>query len=217
MKMNKFNMFITAVCVLFLINAIIFTKNDRPPFTNPCFTNPRFTNPCFTNPRFTNPRFTNPCFTNPRFTNLCFTKSVFYKSLFYKSVFYKSAFLQIHVLQIRVLQILVLQIRVLQIHLLQIQSVFYESNPVLVLQYAGEMDLVDLFEDCSGYDFDFVDELQEDQVCPICKRAMRDPVQIVECGHQCCEYCLMMSQRYGRFMYKHIHVFPGYKFSTYFC
>ncbi|XP_068698302.1 TNF receptor-associated factor 6-like isoform X9 [Montipora foliosa] len=56
---------------------------------------------------------------------------------------------------------------------------------------------MDLFEDCAGYDFDFVDELQEDQVCPICKGAMRDPVQIVECGHQCCEYCLMMSQRDG--------------------
>ena len=73
-----------------------------------------------------------------------------------------------------------------------------------------------LFEDCAGYDFDFVDELQEDQVCPICKGAMRDPVQIVECGHQCCEYCLRRSQRYGRYMYKHIHVFPGYKFLSSF-
>ncbi|XP_068724824.1 TNF receptor-associated factor 5-like isoform X2 [Montipora capricornis] len=53
----------------------------------------------------------------------------------------------------------------------------------------------DLFDDCTGYDFDFVDELQEDQVCPICKGAMRDPVQIVECGHQFCEYCFRRSQR----------------------
>ena len=41
-----------------------------------------------------------------------------------------------HLLQIHVLQIHVLQIRVLQIHVLQIQSVFYKSNPVLILQYA---------------------------------------------------------------------------------
>ena len=45
--------------------------------------------------------------------------------------------LQIRVLQIGVLQIHFLQIRVLQIRVLQIQSVFYKSNPVHVLQYAG--------------------------------------------------------------------------------
>ena len=50
--------------------------------------------------------------------------------------------LQIRVLQIRVLQIRVLQIRVLQIRVLQIQSVFYKSNPVHVLQYAGSTCLV---------------------------------------------------------------------------
>ena len=41
-------------------------------------------------------------------------------------------FLQIHLLQIHVLQI-----PVLQIHVLQIQSIFYISNPVNILQYAG--------------------------------------------------------------------------------
>ena len=56
-------------------------------------------------------------------------------------------------------------------------------------------------DDCAGYDFDFVDGLQEDQFCPICKGVIRDPLQIVECGHQCCEYCFTRSQRYGRYMY----------------
>ena len=58
-------------------NAIIFTKNAKPPFTNPCFRNPCFTNPCFIIPRFTNPCFTNPRFTNLRFTNPCFTNPCF--------------------------------------------------------------------------------------------------------------------------------------------
>ena len=47
--------------------------------------------------------------------------------------------LQIHVLQIHVLQIRVLQIHVLQICVLQIQSMFYKSNPVLILQYAATL------------------------------------------------------------------------------
>ena len=68
-------------------NAIIFTKNDRPPFPNPCFTNP-----CFTNPRFTNPCFYKSVFYKSACYKSVFYKSVFYKSSFYKSMFYKSVF-----------------------------------------------------------------------------------------------------------------------------
>ena len=43
-----------------------------------------------------------------------------------------------------------------------------------------------------GFDFVFVSELSQEQKCPICLLAMRDPVQ-TECGHRFCGSCLLKS------------------------
>lgn len=41
-----------------------------------------------------------------------------------------------------------------------------------------------------GYDYEFVPQLAEDFICPICHLAMRDPVQTTICGHLFCRDCL---------------------------
>ncbi|XP_078371051.1 TNF receptor-associated factor 6-like isoform X1 [Oculina patagonica] len=41
-----------------------------------------------------------------------------------------------------------------------------------------------------GYDYEFVDEVSENQKCPVCLLPMRDAVQTTECGHRFCKDCL---------------------------
>ena len=36
----------------------------------------------------------------------------------------------------------------------------------------------------------FVGELDKSLECPVCFSALRDPVQVVPCGHRVCESCL---------------------------
>jgi len=45
-----------------------------------------------------------------------------------------------------------------------------------------------------GFDFIYEDELSQEQKCPICLLAMRNPVQ-TRCGHRFCESCLLESFR----------------------
>ena len=41
-----------------------------------------------------------------------------------------------------------------------------------------------------GYDFVFISAVPDDFVCPVCKLTMKDPMQIVGCGHRLCNICL---------------------------
>ena len=41
----------------------------------------------------------------------------------------------------------------------------------------------------SGYDEEFVNEVEEDLICFICKLTLREPVQ-TRCGHRFCNTCL---------------------------
>ena len=41
----------------------------------------------------------------------------------------------------------------------------------------------------SGYDEEFVNEVDEDLICFICKLTLREPVQ-TRCGHRFCNACL---------------------------
>ena len=41
-----------------------------------------------------------------------------------------------------------------------------------------------------GFDVEFVTEPIIDVECVICKLTMRNPVQIVSCGHRFCERCI---------------------------
>ncbi|XP_073248340.1 TNF receptor-associated factor 4-like isoform X2 [Porites lutea] len=41
-----------------------------------------------------------------------------------------------------------------------------------------------------GYDYDFITRVPEDWICLVCHLAMKDPVQIVGCGHRLCNICM---------------------------
>ena len=41
-----------------------------------------------------------------------------------------------------------------------------------------------------GYEYEFVDNVADNQKCPVCLLPMRDAVQTSECGHRFCEDCL---------------------------
>ena len=41
-----------------------------------------------------------------------------------------------------------------------------------------------------GYDYDFIISVPEDWICLVCHLAMKDPVQIVGCGHRLCNICM---------------------------
>lgn len=40
-----------------------------------------------------------------------------------------------------------------------------------------------------GYDYEFASNVPEDLVCLVCKLTLKEPVQIVECGHRLCSIC----------------------------
>ena len=39
----------------------------------------------------------------------------------------------------------------------------------------------------SGYDCDFVNDVSEELTCVVCHLVLREPVQLVECGHRICK------------------------------
>ncbi|XP_078342900.1 TNF receptor-associated factor 5-like isoform X1 [Oculina patagonica] len=41
-----------------------------------------------------------------------------------------------------------------------------------------------------GYDYEFTSRVPEDRKCPVCRSTMKDPVQIVGCGHRLCKICM---------------------------
>ena len=40
-----------------------------------------------------------------------------------------------------------------------------------------------------GYDYEFTGKVPEDYECLVCHLPMKDPVQIVQCGHKLCSIC----------------------------
>lgn len=41
-----------------------------------------------------------------------------------------------------------------------------------------------------GYDYEFTGEVPDDCRCLVCQLPMKDPVQIVQCGHRLCNICM---------------------------
>ncbi|XP_022809455.1 TNF receptor-associated factor 6-like, partial [Stylophora pistillata] len=40
-----------------------------------------------------------------------------------------------------------------------------------------------------GYDFEFTSEVPNDFECPVCQLTIKDPIQIIGCGHRLCKIC----------------------------
>lgn len=47
-----------------------------------------------------------------------------------------------------------------------------------------------------GYEYEFIDNVSDNQICPVCLLPMRDAVQTKECGHRFCKDCLHGILRY---------------------
>ncbi len=81
-------------------------------------------------------------------------------------------------------------------------------SPLILLKMERELSLSSLAdelgnpayeannESVGGYDADFVEELDDDFRCVVCLDAMKDPYQIVPCGHRFCRSCLEQLFRY---------------------
>lgn len=41
-----------------------------------------------------------------------------------------------------------------------------------------------------GYEYEFTGEVPDDCECLVCQLPMKDPVQIVQCGHRLCNICM---------------------------
>ena len=41
-----------------------------------------------------------------------------------------------------------------------------------------------------GYDYEFTSGVPEDWKCLVCHLTLKDPVQIVGCGHRLCNICM---------------------------
>lgn len=50
-----------------------------------------------------------------------------------------------------------------------------------------------------GYDYKFLEKPKRRFQCPLCSKAMREPVQVSTCGHRFCDTCLQEFLRYEAF------------------
>lgn len=48
-----------------------------------------------------------------------------------------------------------------------------------------------------GFDYKFLEKPKRRFQCPLCSKAMREPVQVSTCGHRFCDTCLQEFLRYG--------------------
>lgn len=51
-----------------------------------------------------------------------------------------------------------------------------------------------------GFDYKFLEKPKRRFQCPLCSKAMREPVQVSTCGHRFCDTCLQEFLRYGMFV-----------------
>lgn len=52
-----------------------------------------------------------------------------------------------------------------------------------------------------GYDYKFLEKPKRRFQCPLCSKAMREPVQVSTCGHRFCDTCLQEFLRYVAFLW----------------
>ena len=63
-------------------------------------------------------------------------------------------------------------------------SCFTEKAKVIKMAEGGSV------PELGGYDYEFTSRVPEDLECLVCHLTMKDPVQIVGCGHRLCSICM---------------------------
>ncbi|XP_078350825.1 uncharacterized protein LOC144635612 [Oculina patagonica] len=63
-------------------------------------------------------------------------------------------------------------------------SCFSQKAKVIKMAAGGNV------PELGGYDYDFTSRIPEDLECLVCQLTMKDPVQIVGCGHRLCNICM---------------------------
>ena len=69
---------------------------------------------------------------------------------------------------------------------------------VLVLVSREILIIMDTMEEQYGFDADFVGEVPEFFKCVVCHLVLREPVQIMTCGHRFCKPCFGRTQGYSK-------------------
>lgn len=59
-----------------------------------------------------------------------------------------------------------------------------------------------------GYDYKFLEKPKRRFQCPLCSKAMREPVQVSTCGHRFCDTCLQEFLRYEAFLWTQFTPLP---------
>ena len=65
-----------------------------------------------------------------------------------------------------------------------ITSHFTQKSKVIKMATGGNVPKL------GGYDYEFTSEVPEDWECLVCHLTLKDPVQIVGCGHRLCNICM---------------------------
>lgn len=61
---------------------------------------------------------------------------------------------------------------------------FYSGKECKIMAASG------IVPKLGGYDYEFTSKVPEDWGCPVCHLTLKDPVQIVGCGHRLCNICM---------------------------
>ena len=48
-----------------------------------------------------------------------------------------------------------------------------------------------------GHNYDFVNDVPEELVCVLCHLALKEAIQMVDCGHRLCKQCFNQLKEYG--------------------
>ena len=49
----------------------------------------------------------------------------------------------------------------------------------------------------SGYNFEFVGDVPDELICVVCHLVLKEPVQLVQCGHRFCKSCFNQMKTYA--------------------
>ena len=53
-------------------------------------------------------------------------------------------------------------------------------------------------EEQQGYEATFVEDISEDLKCVICRLVLRNPIQIMRCGHRLCNACFERMRKHSQ-------------------